>query len=121
VFDAPLDALYAWLGLGTVSLVVAGTVLSFPTASPAAAGPVADAVDAVAASEYSADEDVSVPAGRLRLGPHTLAVRADGGTAHARFVYGPVTPVRDGDLRNVLSGTPPDEVFPDADAFLTAT
>lgn len=120
VFDAPLDTLYVWLGLGAVSLVVAGTALSFPTASPAAAGPIADAVDTVAASEYSAREQIEVPAGDVRLGPHSLALRTEGGTAHARFEYGPVTPVRDGGLRAVLGGTPPGDVFADTDAFREA-
>lgn len=120
VFDAPLDTLYVWVGLGAVSLLVAGTVLSFPTASPAAAGSVADAVDTVAASEFGAREDVEVPAGDVRLGPHTLALRTDGGQAHARFEFGPVTPVRDGPLRAVLTGTPPREAFGTRSAFREA-
>lgn len=120
MFDAPLDTLYVWVGLGAVSLAVAGTVLSFPTASPAGAGSVADAVDAVAASEFSAREEVEVPGGDIRLGPHTLALRTDGGRAHARFEFGPVTPVRDGTLRAVLSGTPPREAFGNRSAFREA-
>jgi len=117
VFDAPLDVWYAWLGTGLVSLAVAGTVLAFPAASPGDAGAVADAVDEVAASEYDAREEVAVPAEELRLGPLTVGLRAGGETAHARFEYGPVTPVRDGELRPVLAGTPPETVFADAEAF----
>jgi hypothetical protein len=120
VFDAPPDTLYVWLGLGAVSLAVAGTALSFPAASPVGAAPVADAVDTVAASEYAAREEVQVPAGDVRLEPHAVAVRTDGGTAHERLAYGPVTPVRDGTLRRVLSGQPPSDVFRDAGEFRTA-
>jgi len=45
VFDAPLDAVYVWIALGAVSLVVAGTVFALPTASPAAAAAVAERHD----------------------------------------------------------------------------
>ncbi len=117
MFDAPLDTVYVWVGLGAVSLAVAGTVLAFPTASPAGAGAVADSVDAVAASEYEARDEIAVPVEEIRLGPHTLGFRADGRTAHARFEYGPVVPVRDGPLRTVLAGTPPEEVFADSGSF----
>jgi hypothetical protein len=54
------------------------------------------------------------------VAPHAITVRTDDGRAHASFAYGPVTPVRNGDLRPVLSGTPPSAVFPDADAFHAA-
>jgi hypothetical protein len=120
VFDAPLDTLYVWLGLGAVSLAVVGAAVSFPAASPATAAPLADAVDAVAASGYEAREEITVPAGRVRVSPHGLTLRTDGGRAHASFAYGPVTPVRRGDLRAVLSGAPPAAVFPDRGAFRAA-
>lgn len=120
MFDAPLDALYVWIGLGAVSLAVAGTVLAFPTGTPAGAGAVADAVDAVAASEHDAREEVAVPAEEIRLGPRTIGLRADGRTAHAHVEYGPVTPVRGGDLRAVLEGARPADVFADPDSFAAA-
>jgi len=120
VFDAPLDTVYVWVGLGAVSLAVAGTVLSFPTTSPAAAGAVADAVDTVAASDHEARDGVAVPAGEMRLGPRALALRTPDGTAHARFAYGPVVPVREGPLRQVLLGTPPEDGFDDRTAFRRA-
>jgi hypothetical protein len=120
VFDAPLDTWYVWLGTAAVSLAVAGVVLAFPTASPAGAQAAADAVDDVAASDYAARGEVAVPAGELRLGPETLGLRADGATAHAHFEYGPVTPVRGGDLQAVLAGTPPREVFDSPELFRRA-
>lgn len=120
VFDAPLDTLYVWAGLGAVSLAVAGTVLAFPTGTPAGASAVADAVDAVAASEYDARDEVAVPADEIRLGPRTIGLRADGRTAHAHLEYGPVTPVRDGDLRAVLDGARPADVFGTPDSFAAA-
>jgi hypothetical protein len=120
VFDAPLDAWHAWLGMGLVSLAVAGTVLSFPAATPGDAGAVADAVDEVAASEHDARGEVAVPAEEIRLGPLAVGLRADGRTAHARFEYGPVTPVRGGELRPVLAGRPPEAVFADPGALRAA-
>jgi hypothetical protein len=120
VFDAPLDTLYVWIGLGAVSLAVAGTVLAFPTGTPAGASAVADAIDAVAASEYDAREEVAVPADEVRLGPQTIGLRADGRTAHAHVEYGPVTPVRDGDLRAVLDGESPVDLFGSPGSFAAA-
>ena len=117
MFDAPLDAVYVWVGLGAVSLAVAGTVVGFPTASPAGAAAVADSIDRVAASEYEAREAVTVPAEEIRVGPHTVGLRVDGRTTHAHVEYGPVTPVRGESLQRVLAGTHPGEVFADPEAF----
>jgi hypothetical protein len=120
VFDAPLDAVYVWIALGAVSLVVAGTVFALPTASPAAAAAVADAVDSVAASTAEARDEVYVSSGRLRIRPHGLTLRTDGGRAHAQFRYGPVVPAEDGRLRRVLAGRPVAAVFEDSEAFQRA-
>lgn len=120
MFDAPLDVLYVWIGLGAVSVAVLGIVLAFPTGSPANVGALADAIDAVAASEYQAQDRVRVSADEIRLGPETIGVRTDGGTAHARVEYGPVTPVSDGPLRDVLAGESPKSVFEDVDEFQSA-
>lgn len=120
MFDAPLDTLYVWIGLGAVSVAAVGTVLAFPAGTPAGASAVADAIDVVAASEFDASDEVEVPAEEIRLGPRTIGLRVDGRTAHAHIEYGPVTPVREGKLRTVLGGERPAEVFADADSFATA-
>jgi hypothetical protein len=117
MFDPPLETWYAWLGLGLVSLAVAGTGLSLPTAAPPAPAPVADTIDSVAASSNAAVATVSVQATEVRLRPRRVSLRSDGGTAHARLAFGPVVPVDDGSLRRVLSGTPPDRVFRSPVAF----
>jgi len=92
MLDAPLDTWYVWLGLGVVSVAVAGVALALPTSAPPAATPVADAVDSVAASPHEARTTVEVPGEQMRLASDAVALRSDGGTAHARFTYGPVTP-----------------------------
>jgi hypothetical protein len=120
MFDAPLDAMYVWLGLGVVSLAVAGTALALPTAAPPDPGPVADTVDDVAASAGEARASVEVTADRLRLSRRFVALRSEGGTVRARFAFGPVTPATGDRLGRVLHGTSPAEVFRSKRAFRTA-
>lgn len=120
MLDAPIDTWYVWLGLGVVSVVVAGLALGLPTAAPPTATPLADAVDSVASSPHEARSTVAVSAAEIRLRPDSIAVRTDGGTAHARLTFGPVTPVADGELRRVLDGDPPEYVFDSERAFATA-
>lgn len=120
MFDAPLEAWYVWLGLGMVSVTVAGTALSLPTAAPPTPAPVADSIDAVASSPNEARTTVDISADEIRLRPRTVALRTDGGTARARLAFGPVAPVSDGSLRRVLHGTPPGRVYPSFDAFRDA-
>jgi len=121
MLDPPLDTWYVWLGLGVVSLAVAGIALALPTASPPTATPVADAIDSVASSPHEARTTVDVSAERMRLRSDAIALRSDSGTAHATLAYGPVTPVGDGKLRRVLGGARPEDVFESRAAFADAT
>lgn len=120
MLDPPLDTWYVWLGLGGVSIAVAGISLALPTTAPPAATPVADAIDSVASSPHEARTTVDVPAEQIRLRPDAVALRSDAGTSHASLAYGPVTPVGDGRLRRVLGGTPPEAVFDSQEAFAHA-
>ncbi|WP_302080971.1 DUF7283 family protein [Salinibaculum rarum] len=120
MFDPPVEAWYVWLGVGIVSVAATGLALSFPTAPAPSATPVADGIDSVASSPHDARTTVKVPAAKFRLQPKSLALRSDGGTAHAQLAFGPVTPVGDGKLRRVLDGERPRDVFSNQSAFETA-
>ena len=113
MFEAPLDAWYVWLGLAVVSGAAAGVVTGMPAAPPPDATGAAETVDGIAASEHATTAERPVPnAEAVRVGTDSLSLRGPGGTAHARFGYGPITPAAsDGDLEAVLHGTPPDRVF----------
>ena len=121
MFDVPLDAWYAWIGLALASVAVFGVVASLPTAPPPDAAGVADTVDRVAAAEYAATAEHPLDADAIRLRPRGVSLRSDAGTARASFAFGPVTPVPPGsDLEAVVHGTPPDRVFDSTDAFRQA-
>jgi len=120
MFDAPLDAMYVWLGLGIVSLAVAGIALALPTAAPPNPGPVADTIDDVATSAGEARATIEVSATRLKLSRRSVALRSAGGTARGRLAFGPVTPVSGDRLRRVLRGAAPATVFRSKRAFRTA-
>lgn len=121
MFDAPVDAWYLWLGVAATSVVVLGVAVALPTATSPDAVAAADAVDAVAASPHEARVQRPLRADEMKLGPYRLALRGAGGTAHASFAYGPVTPVRRGTrLEAVLDGRPPERVFETPEAFRRA-
>ena len=120
MFEPSLDAWYAWFGVAVTSSVVLGIVLGIPTATPPAAGPVADAVDDVATSPYEATETVDVSAREIQLDAREVSLRTDGGTSHATFAYGPVTPVGNGSLQPVLRGEPPQTAFEEKSGFVRA-
>jgi hypothetical protein len=119
MLDTTADSWYTWLGLAAASLVVGGVVAGLPTAVPPDARAVAAAVDEVAASPYGERERVPVPADAIRLDAHGLALRSDGGTAHASFAQD-VTPADGSRLVAVLRGVPPEEVYRTEDAFAAA-
>lgn len=120
MLDPPADAWYVWLGLAAVSASVAGMVISLPTAAPPQATPVADGIDSVAASPHEARTTVDVSADQLRVRQESVALRSDGGTAHAQVTFGPITPVSDGKLRRVLGGAHPGTVFDTETDFQSA-
>lgn len=117
MFDVPVDAWYLWLGAAMASLALLGSALGLPTTPAPDAAAVADTVDTVAASPYAAVSEHPLTADEIKLTVRTVALGADGATGRARFAYGPVVPVRNGPLRSVLVGTPPERTFESPTAF----
>lgn len=122
MFDVPLDAWYAWLGLAVASAVTVGVAASLPAAPPPDAAGVATTVDGVAASPHAAVGGHPLPnADAVRVGRDTVSLRGPGGTAHAHLGYGPVTPAgQDASLAAVLGGETPERVFDSPAAFRRA-
>jgi hypothetical protein len=122
MFDVPLDAWYAWLGLAVASATAVGVAASLPATPPPDAAGVATTVDGVAASPHAAVGSHPLPnADAVRVGRETVSLRGPGGTAHAELGYGPVTPATgDESLAAVLAGEPPDRVFESPAAFRRA-
>ena len=119
MFEVPLDAWYVWIGLAVVSSTTLGVVGLLPSAPPPDASGSARTVDSVAASDHAAvGRHPLSNAEAVRLGADSISLRGAGGTAHAAFGYGPVTPVvGDPKLDAVLRGKPPTRVFETFDAF----
>ena len=117
----PADVPPIWIALLVVSATVLGVVLALPSAPPPDANRVAHSIDAVAATDHTAATNVPIDGAAVRLSSHRVALRSDGGTAHASLHYGPVTPVQpDSDLARVLHETPPEAVFDSPEAFRAA-
>ncbi|WP_299266361.1 DUF7283 family protein [Halorientalis sp.] len=118
MFDAPADSWYLWLGVATASVLALGVAAALPATVPPDAQRAAATVDAVATSPHNATGKHRLDATAVKFGSRRIALRNDGGTAHAAFAYGPVTPVRNGTgLAAVLRGQPPTSVFQNATAF----
>jgi hypothetical protein len=113
VLGPPVDAWYVWLGLTVASAALLGATLQLPTAAPPDPEPVARTVDAVAAGPHPGTAVHPLDAEAVRLGPVSLGLRTDAGSAHAALDYGPVTPVPPdaGRLRAVLTGDRPSHRF----------
>lgn len=119
MLDTTADTWYVWLGLVATSLTVGGVIAGLPTTVPPDAAAVAATVDDIAASPYSEREHVGVSANAMQLGSHSLALRSDGGAAHASFTQA-VTPVDGSRLAAVLQGAPPQDVYRTKEAFAAA-
>ncbi|WP_410765429.1 hypothetical protein [Haloferax sp. DFSO60] len=121
MFDAPVESLSLWTALAVGGVVLLGVVAGLSShPAPDAAG-VADAVDRVAVAEYDATATVRLHADSVRLGTHRIALRNDGGTSHATFAFGPITPASpDTPLAAVAQGSSPEAVFDTRTAFETA-
>jgi hypothetical protein len=117
MFDAPVDAWYAWLGLSAAALVVLGVVTSLPTAPPPDASGVAETVDAVATTEYDTAASRALDAQTIRIGPRRIGLRNDAGTTHATLGYRVVSVTRDARLVRVLRGETPESSFDSSTAF----
>jgi hypothetical protein len=121
MFDAPVDTWYLWLGVATASALAFGVAAALPATVPPDAQRAAATVDAVATSPHNATGEHGLDATAVKFGSQRIALRNDGGTAHAAYAYGPVTPTRNGTkLAAVLRGSPPAGVFPNATAFRAA-
>jgi len=120
MFDTPVDAWYAWLGLAAVSVATLGVVLALPAAGPPSAASLAATVDQVATSEFRATGSVPVTAAAVSVGSTRIAVRGPGGASAAAYLARSVVPVDAGRLAGVLGGTPPREVFATPAAFREA-
>lgn len=121
MFEVPVDAMYVWFGVATVSVAALGVVTAFPTTTPPDATAVADAVDRTAVGPTGAYSVTAIEAAEIRLGPHRLALRNEGGAESTTLAYGPVTPaVNDDRLELLLHGRPTEDVFESPEAFRTA-
>jgi hypothetical protein len=121
MFDVTLDATYYWLGLAVVSLAMLGLATDLPTRPPPDAPAAANTVDALAASEYDGTARHPLDADSIRLTPWSLGLRSPGGTSHATFAFGPITPAPpESALAAIARGVPPRERFANASTFATA-
>jgi hypothetical protein len=112
--ETPADAWYVWVGVAIVSVGVAGVALGLPSKPPPDATEAANAVDRVAASQYGASASFDHDAEAIRIGPKQIAMRNDGGTAHASIAVGSMTPVfeTDGELHRAATALVGSEPVP---------
>ncbi|ALG81493.1 DUF7283 family protein [Halanaeroarchaeum sulfurireducens] len=117
----PADGPFVWIALLVVSASVLGVVTALPSAPPPDAVRVATAVDEVAATDHAASAIVPLEATKIRVETTEIGLRDAGGTAHASFNFGPVTPApRDSALSEVAAGATPARAFDSPLAFAAA-
>ena len=116
MFETHVDALYLWVGLGTVSVAVLGVVVGLPTTAPPDATAAAATIDAVTTSPAGSVEHRRLIAEEWALDGHEIRLRNDGGTATARLVRTTV-PARTDRLQAVVNGERPKAVYDSPGAF----
>lgn len=119
----PVDSPILHAGLVIAAAVFIGVIGSLPARpAPDAAG-VAETVDRITVDDGAPTARHDHSGETVRIRPHGLALRNDGGTARATFAFGPVIPVTHSDrrLQAVLSGESVRNVFADRNAFHRAT
>lgn len=121
MFDTLADVPQVGVALSLVSLAMVGIAADLPeTPAPDATAPAAT-VDRAAAAMHPTTAAHPLTATEVKTGPREIVLRNGGGTAHAAFTYGPVTPAPEtGPLRRVLRGAPPDSEFETAAALRDA-
>ncbi|WP_418281242.1 DUF7283 family protein [Halorubrum sp. DTA98] len=126
MFDVPIDATYAWLGVALVSVATAGVAATLPASPPPDASGVAHTIDSVADGEYPATAEHGLTADRLLIRTGSVSL-ADGGDAARSTLHAPritpvpsTDPVVDARLHRVLDGVPPDVAFDDPESFSAA-
>lgn len=122
MFDTLADVPPVVVALSLVSTTLLGVAFASQPAVAPRADALAGTVNAVAAADTPGVESRALHADAVRIATHQIAVRTDGGTAHAAITYGPVVPVRqDTSLWRVLQGTPPGAVFDGFIEFANST
>lgn len=115
--EAPLDAWYVWLGVATVSVLLAGLALSLPTEPTPDADEAVNTIDRVGASPHQAAGSYAHNADEAKIGTSQLALRNDAGTSRATVAFQTMTPIRAIEdpavhdaLEKILSGSDPETV-----------
>lgn len=121
MFDVPMDATYAWVGVALVSVATLGVAATLPATPPPDATGVAGTVDRVALGEHPATAEHGIATDEIRISPDSLALAGPGGTAHATLAGPRITPAGDDHrLERVLHGEPPERVFATPNALAAA-
>jgi hypothetical protein len=119
--EAPADGWYVFVAVAIFSMVAAALALSLPAAPPPDANGAANAIDRVGSQPYGGATTYEHDAEQYWVANHTIAFKGDGGTASANVRFGSLAPAwPDDDLKLVLHGESPKDVFASQSAFETA-
>ncbi|MFC7075717.1 DUF7283 family protein [Haloarcula halophila] len=110
MFDAPIDTVTLWAGVGAVSVAVLTVIAQAPTTAPPAATATAAAVDEVTTSPAGSVERRPLRAQYWSLDGRQLGLQNEGGTSHATL-HRVAIPAGDRRLGQVLDGAGPETVF----------
>ena len=92
-FEAPVDALYVWIGVALVSIGLMGFAVSVPSEPPPDADRTAAALDRVAAGGPDAATAIEHGATEVRLDAERVELRNDAGSDAARLSHGRLLPL----------------------------
>lgn len=110
--ETPVDGWYVWLGVGVVSVALAGLALGLPSTPPPDATAAANTIEETASTPHEATGKYAHDATEARIGERRLWLRADDRESTARIAYGRMVPVAgDEQLRAVLHGDDPRTLY----------
>lgn len=110
MFDAHIETLWVWVGVGVVSVVVLGVVTGLPSVAPPDGAGVATTIDEVATGPPGSVATRDIHADEWTVTKRRIGLRSDSGTLHETLLAS-IVPAFSEPLGQVLDGSPPDSVF----------
>jgi hypothetical protein len=110
MFDAHIETLYIWVGVGLVSVAVLAVVTGLPSMAPPDGAGAATTIDEITTSPPGSVATREIHAEEWSVTTRHIGLRSDSGMVHETLLSA-IVPAFSDTLRRVLRGSPPGSIF----------